>query len=81
MWWRRGALGGDADGQAMFGAALYLGAGVERDPIEGCAWLLRAQKGRSALAGQFLTAARSALAPHEHAEAERRALELPEPAS
>ena len=33
-WWRRGAERGDADGQAMLGAAYYLGAAVQRDPYQ-----------------------------------------------
>ena len=72
-WWRRGAEHGDADGQAMLGAALHLGAGVPRDPIAACAWLLRAEQGGSALAGQFLKPAQASLAPSDLAEAERRA--------
>jgi TPR repeat protein len=74
MWWRRGAERGDADGQAMLGAALHLGAGLLRDPVEACAWLIRAEQGRSALASQFLTAVRSALDPKALAEAEHRAM-------
>jgi TPR repeat protein len=73
MWWRRGAERGDADGQAMLGAALHLGAGLPRDPLEACAWLLRAEQGRSPLAGQFLSAARESLDRPALAEAERRA--------
>jgi hypothetical protein len=58
----------------MLGAALHLGAGLTRDPVEACVWLIRAEQGRSALAGQFLAAVRSALDPEALAEAERRAL-------
>jgi uncharacterized protein len=79
-WWQRGAERGDADGQAMLGAACYLGAGVERDPSQALVWLLRATAGKSELASRFLNAARSVLTSDEIAEAERRAsLPLPEP--
>jgi uncharacterized protein len=81
-WWRRGAERGDADAQAMLGAAYHLGAGVARDPIEALVWLLRARAGGSALAAQFFQAVRTALAPADVAEAERRAAApLPEPMS
>jgi hypothetical protein len=80
-WWRRGAERGDADGQAMLGAAFHLGSGVKRDPVEAFVWLLRARKGGSPLAGQFFQAVRSALTPEHIAGAERRAgAPLPEPA-
>ena len=79
-WWQRGAARGDADGQAMLGAAYHLGAGVPRDPIAAYVWLLRAREGGSALAERFLEAARGALSPAEIAAAERAAAEpLPEP--
>jgi TPR repeat protein len=81
-WWRRGAERGDADGQAMLGAAHYLGAGIERDPQQALVWLLRATAGKSQLASRFLNATRSVLTVDEIAEAERRAaLPLPEPPS
>ena len=73
FWWRRGAERGDADGQAMLGAAYHLGAGVPRDPVEALVWLLRARAGGSPLAGQFFQAVRSALTPAQIDEAERRA--------
>ncbi len=59
-WWRRAAMLGDADGQAMLGAACHLGAGVPADAVEALAWLLRAQAGGSSLANRYLTAARAA---------------------
>jgi TPR repeat protein len=73
-WWRRGAVGGDADGQAMLGAAYTLGAGVSRDSVAALAWLLRAQAGGSRLAAAFLGPARAALDADGIAEAERRAI-------
>jgi hypothetical protein len=72
-WWRRGAERGDADGQAMLGAAFHLGSGVTRDPVEAFFWLLRARAGGSPLAGQFFQAVRTALTPEQIADAERRA--------
>ena len=72
-WWERGAALGDADGQAMLGAAYQLGAGVKKDPIAAMTWLLRARAGGSALATQFFGAARAALGADQFAEAERRA--------
>jgi TPR repeat protein len=81
FWWRRGAERGDADGQAMLGAAFHLGSGVKRDPFEALVWLLRARNGGSPLAGQFFQAVRAALSPAQIADAERRAAApLPEPA-
>jgi hypothetical protein len=80
-WWHRGAERGDADGQAMLGAAFALGSGLEHDPVAALAWLLRAQSGGSTLAGSFLGAARAALDATGIAEAESRAATpLPEPA-
>jgi hypothetical protein len=79
-WWAKAAARGDADGQAMLGAAHMLGAGVSRDGVVALAWLIRARGGGSALAERFLKAARGALSTDEIAEAERRAAEpLPEP--
>ena len=52
---------GDADGQAMLGAAHVLGAGVARDRVAALTWLLRAHAGGSALAQPFLKPARDAL--------------------
>jgi TPR repeat protein len=80
-WWTKAATRGDADGQAMLGAAHVLGAGVPRDGVAALAWLLRAKSGGSTLAEPFLNNARSALSADENAEAERRAAApLPEPA-
>jgi selenocysteine-specific elongation factor len=53
-WWAKAAARGDADGQAMLGAAHLLGAGVPRDGVAALAWLLRATAGGSALAAPFL---------------------------
>ena len=79
-WWQRGAMRGDADGQAMLGAACYLGAGVARDYLQALVWLLRARAGKSSLAAKFLEPTRAVLTPAEIAEAEQRAREpLPEP--
>jgi hypothetical protein len=80
IWWRRGAARGDADGQAMLGAAYYLGAGINRDPLAAFVWLSRAQAGGSPLAAQFYNAARGALSETEIAEAQRRAALPLEPA-
>jgi TPR repeat protein len=72
-WWRRAAARGDADGQAMLGAACYLGAGVPADAVEAYAWLLRAQARGSALANRYMAAAHAALNAEQIAEAQRRA--------
>jgi TPR repeat protein len=81
-WWAKAAARGDADGQAMLGAAYILGAGVARDGVTALAWLLRARRGGSALAEPFLNSARGALSAEEIAEAESRAAApLPEPTS
>ena len=58
-----GAERGDADGQAMLGAAFHLGAGVPRDPVAALAWLLRARAGGSALAAPFFEPCAHALTP------------------
>jgi uncharacterized protein len=73
-WWRCGAQRGDADAQAMLGAALHLGSGVSRDPVMALAWLLRARDAGSALAASFLGPARDALCAAQIAEAQRRAV-------
>ena len=79
-WWGKAAARGDADGQAMLGAAHVLGAGVARDRVAALAWLLRARAGGSALAEPFLKTVRDALSADDIAEAERRAAApLPEP--
>ena len=72
-WWAKAALRGDADGQAMLGAAHLLGAGVAPDRIAALAWLLRAKAAGSALAARFLAQARASLSAEAIAEAERRA--------
>ena len=74
-WWRKGAEAGDADGQAMLGAALLIGNGVTKDGVAALMWLLRAQAGGSALAVPFLKPAREALDTTRVTEAERRAAE------
>jgi hypothetical protein len=79
-WWRRGAERGDADGQAMLGAAFHLGSGVPHAPVEALVWLLRARAGGSALSRQFFDAVRAALSSAQVADAEQRAAApLPEP--
>jgi TPR repeat protein len=79
QWWQQGALRGDADGQAMLGAACHLGSGMPVDRVLAFAWLLRARAGGSGLAGRFFTAVQTSLSAEELAEAERRATEpLPE---
>jgi TPR repeat protein len=81
-WWAKAAARGDADGQAMLGAAHLIGAGVPHDRVIALAWLLRASAGGSALAVPFLNNARSALTAEEIADAERRAAApLPETAA
>lgn len=72
-WWRRAAMRGDAEGQAMLGAACHLGTGVPADAVEALVWLLRAQAGGSALASRYLAAVRAELSAGDAAEAERRA--------
>jgi TPR repeat protein len=80
--WRRGAEPSDADGQAMLGAAYYLGAGVARDPLEAYVWLVRLSAGGSALAEQFFQVVRAMLSAKQIAQAEAHAAApLPEPAS
>jgi TPR repeat protein len=66
----------------MLGAAYFLGAGVQADPVQCYAWLLRARRLGSALAEPFMTPARERLSAQEIAEAERIAdAPLPEAAS
>ncbi len=76
-WWRRAAERGDADAQAMLGAAHHLGSGVPLDRSAALVWLLRGQAGGSALAAPFLGPVRAALSPEEVAEAERRPRQTP----
>jgi TPR repeat protein len=78
-WWAKAAMRGDADGQAMLGAAYILGNGLPRDGVAALSWLLRAQAGHSPLANKFFKSARSVLSADEIAEAERRAAAPPEP--
>ena len=73
QWWRKAAVLGDADGQAMLGAAHHLGAGVERDRVVGLAWLTRARAARSQFADRFYVAVRESCSPQERREAERQA--------
>ncbi len=73
QWWQRGADAGDADSQAMLGAAHLLGQGVERDGVRAFALLLMADKGGSQLALRFLKPARDALSDEERARAEEMA--------
>jgi TPR repeat protein len=68
-----GALAGDADGQAMLGAAYHLGSGVPTDRLTAFVWLLRARAGRSNLAARFFATVEAALSEEEIAEAEYRA--------
>ena len=76
----RGAERGDADGQAMLGAAYHLGSGVPCDRVAAFAWLLRARDGGSALASPFFAAVENALSAEEITEARRRAAQpLPGP--
>jgi uncharacterized protein len=76
-WWRRGGERGDADAQAMLGAAHHLGIGAALDRVGAVAWLQRGQAGGSALAAPFLGAARAALSPDEMAGPERLAKKAP----
>ena len=72
-WWRKAALLGDADGQAMLGAAHHLGAGVVRDPVAALAWLMRARAARSPFADRFYAGVRESCTTEQLREAERRA--------
>ena len=73
FWWRKAADAGDADGEAMLGAALHLGMGVERNALSAYEHLLRARSQGSALAEPFLQAAREQLDDDERRTAETRA--------
>lgn len=77
-WWRKRAVAGDADGQAMLGAALHLGMGVEHAPVAALAWLLRARTGGSVAATPFVKAACAALNPDSFGRP-RRKPERPSP--
>jgi TPR repeat protein len=73
-WWRRAALLGHPEAQAMLGAAYLAGKGVTRDPVEALHWLLRGEAGGAGeLAAGFLREARAHTKPSQRAEAERRA--------
>lgn len=65
-WWRKAALLGDGDGQAMLGATHHLGAGAERDRVTALTWLTTARRLRS----RFF---HSSCTPQQRREAERRA--------
>jgi uncharacterized protein len=65
MWRHRATVFGDAEGQALLGAAHPL-AGVARDSVAALAWLTRVRNARNQHAARDGTA-------DEHAEAERRA--------
>jgi hypothetical protein len=71
---------GDADGQAMLGAAYHLGAGVERDPVAALAWLARARAGRSPFADRFYAGVHQCCTADEIREAEHRAAAVSDPA-
>ncbi len=74
-WWRKAAMLGDADGQAMLGAAYHLGAGVRRNRVKALAWLIRAKAGSSPFADRFYAAVRDSCTPKNLREAEARASE------
>jgi TPR repeat protein len=74
-WWQQGAVAGDHDAQAMYGAALHLGRGVPPDPVAALAWLLLGRRGGSKLAASFIPQALAALSPEQVIEARRRAQE------
>jgi TPR repeat protein len=73
-WWRRAAMLGHGEAQAMLGAAHITGDGVPPDRLEALHWLLRAEaNGAGELAAEFLRQARADMEPLDIAEAERRA--------
>ena len=72
-WWSKAADHGDADGQAMLGAAYHLGAGVPRDPIKALSLLAGARANGSTLADRFVEAAREAVPEGLATEIERDA--------
>jgi TPR repeat protein len=57
----------------MLAAALHLGLGVERNPIEAFVWLTRAANAGSQLAAPFFDTVRASLSAEDFAEAQRRA--------
>jgi len=74
LWWRRAAMLGHPEAQAMLGAAYLAGSGVERDVVEALHWLLRAEAGGAGeLAAGFLREASAHAKPSQRIEAERRA--------
>jgi len=76
QWWGRAAKLGQAEAQAMLGAAYLAGKGVARDPVEALHWLLRAEAGGAGeLAVGFLREAQAHAKPSQRAEAARRAAE------
>lgn len=70
QWWRRAAAADDGDGQAMLGAAYYIGQHVPRDPVRAYAWLRRARWNKSQLAERFIYATYKDLTPNQVAAAE-----------
>jgi uncharacterized protein len=77
-WWRKAAMLGDADGQAMLGAAHHIGQGVPRDPVTAYAWLMRARWGGSKLAERFISPVFASLSPAEVERGKELARALPE---
>ena len=73
-WWSKAAVAGDADGQAMLGAAHLMGAGAVRDPERALWLLLQAKAGGSELALRFIDAARGALTEARAKEIENAVL-------
>ncbi len=72
-WWRLGAEAGDADADAMLGAAYLLGQGVERDGVKALSLLLKAERGASQFAPRFIKAAHDSLTEDEIARAKELA--------
>ena len=72
-WWRRGADAGDADGQAMLGAACLSWQWHRAGSGRGAGLAHRARAGGSALAAPFIDAVRASLDAEELTLAERRA--------
>ncbi len=68
---------GDADGQAMLGAAHHIGQGVPRDPVTAYAWLMRARWGGSKLAERFISPVFASLTPAEVERGKELARALP----
>ncbi|MBL8675544.1 MAG: SEL1-like repeat protein, partial [Rhodospirillales bacterium] len=70
-WFAKAARLGDAEAQAMLGAAYHLGLGVERDAVQAWRWLTRAQRQGNEIAAGFVVRARPLTRADEMAEAER----------